>query len=238
MSGTQALYAQAVGCSRRRRPSRGRPGAAIAGAWGSRCRPIPRDESRSVRRELARLGIHHGFGPTVTLPAAVGSRRRRAALSGRRSQGRGGVCASASATAWPQTTSYAARRRLAWRSPPVHPLPYGRSASDGGRPPHRVAMPPNASVPSRRPCSRRAFQEGVHAPPARGRGALAADYDIRRRALHRALRQRPVREQHERPGWESGRQCDRRSSAQRALRVPRFSTISSPAPRNRISWSG
>ena len=66
------------GCSRARRRSWRRCGAPPSAAgWAWPCRPTSGSGASTTRMtaNFARLGFHHGFGLTVTLPAIVGQQR-------------------------------------------------------------------------------------------------------------------------------------------------------------------
>ncbi len=90
-AGAQALYAQAVRLFAAATPVVAAvQGAAIGGGLGLAMSADLRVASPSSRfaANFARLGIHHGFGLTVTLPAAVGMQAALELLySGRRVKG-------------------------------------------------------------------------------------------------------------------------------------------------------
>ena len=98
-AGGEALYAGAVRLFAAATPVVAAvQGAAIGGGLGLALSTDLRVASPSSRfaANFARLGIHHGFGLTVTLPAAVGpSGRTRAAVHGAASRWRGGARARA-----------------------------------------------------------------------------------------------------------------------------------------------
>ena len=143
-------------------------GAAIGGGLGLALMPDFRIACAEARfsANFARLGFHHGFGLSVTLPRLVGQQAAAEILyTGRRLKGdeahRIGLCDRSS------RRSGCATRRGGWprRSPSPLPSPSTRSARPcAAISAPRSAGPPTARRPSRTACARPPTSPRVRRP--------------------------------------------------------------------------